>query len=106
PLGAAGYEPHAPDVVLQNRYADERDKVGLLLALAASQGIKGRPVLVRTGKVPVVAKVPTLAQFDRMIAKLDIGGKEVWLDPNDEHGQYGIAFAGQDNLVLPFDKGG
>ncbi len=106
PLGAAGYEPHGPEVVLKNRYADERDKVGLLLALAASQGIKGKPVLVRTGKVPVIPSVPTLAQFDRMVAKLDIGGKDVWLDPNDEHGQFGIVFAGQDNLVLPLDKGG
>jgi hypothetical protein len=106
PLGWAGYEPHAPDVVLQNRYADQRDKVGLLLALAASQGITGRPVLVRSGKVPVVASVPTVAQFDRVIAKLDIDGKDVWVDPSDEHGQYGVAFAGQDNLVLPLDKAG
>jgi len=106
PLGWAGYEPHAPDIVLQNRYGDDRDKVGLFLALAASQGIKGRPVLVRTGKVPVIASVPTVAQFDRMIAKLDLDGKEVWLDPSDENGQYGVAFAGQDNLVLPLDKAG
>jgi cellulose synthase operon protein C len=106
PLGYAGYEPHAPEVVLQNRYADDRDKVGLLLAMASSQGIKGRAVLVRTGKVPVISSVPTLAQFDRMIAKLDIGGKDAWVDPSDENGQYGVAFAGQDNLVLPLDKGG
>jgi hypothetical protein len=106
PLGWAGYEPHAPEVVLQNRYGDDRDKVGLFLALAASQGLPGRPVLVRTGKVPVIASVPTVAQFDRMIAKLDLDGKEVWLDPSDENGQYGIAFAGQDNLVLPLDKAG
>ena len=106
PLGWAGYEPHSPEVVLQNRYADERDKVGLLLALASSQGITGRPVLVRTGKVLVVSSVPTVAQFDRIIAKLDVDGKDVWLDPSDEHGQYGIAFAGQDNMVLPLDKGG
>jgi hypothetical protein len=106
PLGWAGYEPHSPQVVLQNRYADQRDKVGLLLALAASQGITGRPVLVRTGKVPVVASVPTVAQFDRVIAKLDVDGKDVWVDPSDEQGQYGVAFAGQDNMVLPLDKGG
>ncbi len=106
PLGWAGYEPHSPEVVLQNRYADQRDKAGLLLALAASQGITGRPVLVRTGKVPVVPSVPTVAQFDRIIAKLDIDAKDVWLDPDDEHGQYGIAFVGQDNMVLPLDKGG
>ncbi|HUS29814.1 MAG TPA: DUF3857 and transglutaminase domain-containing protein, partial [Kofleriaceae bacterium] len=97
PLGAAGYEPHAPEVVLQNRYADDRDKVGLLLAMASSQGIRGRAVLVRTGKVPVISSVPTLAQFDRMIAKLDVGSKDVWLDPSDENGQYAVAFAGQDN---------
>ena len=106
PLGWAGYEPHAPDVVLANRYADDRDKVGLLLALAAAEGIAGRPVLVRTGKVPVIASVPTIAQFDRMIAKLTVDGKDVWLDPSDDDGQYNVAFAGQDNLVLPLEKGG
>ncbi len=106
PLGWAGYEPHAPDVVLANRYADDRDKVGLLLALASAEGIAGRPVLVRTGKVPVIASVPTIAQFDRMIAKLTVDGKDVWLDPSDDNGQYGVAFAGADNLVLPLEKGG
>ena len=106
PLGWAGYEPHAPDVVLQNRYADDRDKVGLLLALASAEGIPGRPVMVRTGQVDVVPGVPTVAQFDRVIAKLSIGGADVWLDPNDENGQYGAAFAGQGNLVLPIEVGG
>ncbi len=106
PLGWGGYEPHAPDVILQNRYADNRDKVALLLALAAAQGISGKPVLVRTGNVPVIANVPTIAQFDHVIAKLAVEGKETWVDPSDEHGQYGIAFAGQDNLVLPLEKGG
>lgn len=81
PLGWAGYEPHAPEVVLANRYGDDRDKVGLLLALAAAAKLDGRPVLVRTGKVPVVATVPTLAQFDRMIAELVIDDKNVWLVP-------------------------
>jgi hypothetical protein len=106
PLGWAGYEPHAPDVVLANRYADQRDKVALLLALCSAEGIAGQPVLVRTGKVPVIASVPTVAQFDRVIAKVNADGKEVWLDPTDQDGQYGIAFAGQDNLVLPLEKKG
>jgi hypothetical protein len=61
---------------------------------------------VRTGKVPVVAIVPTLAQFDRMIARLAVDGKDVWLDPSDDNGQYGLAFAGQDNLVLPIQRNG
>jgi transglutaminase-like putative cysteine protease len=106
PLGWAGYQPHAPDVVLANRYGDDRDKVGLILALCAAVKLDGRPVLVRAGKVPVIAGVPTVAQFDRMIAKLAIAGKDVWLDPSDEEGQYDVAFAGQDNLVLPVARGG
>ena len=39
PLGEAGYEPNAPELVLKNKYADQRDKVGLLLAMAAAEGI-------------------------------------------------------------------
>jgi hypothetical protein len=106
PLGEAGYEPHAPELVLQNKYADQRDKVGVLLAMAAAEGISGRPVLVRTGTVPVIASVPTIAQFDRVVAKMTAEGKEVWLDPTDEDGQYGIVAYGQANLVLPIEKGG
>ena len=105
-LGLAGYEPHAPDVVLSNRYGDDRDKVGLLLALAAAEKIGGKPILVRTGHVPVLADVPTLAQFDKMIAKLSVDGKDVWLQPTGEHARYEVAYAGQDNLVLPVARGG
>lgn len=106
PLGLAGYEPHPAETVLANGYGDDRDKVGLLLALAAAEGLQGRPILVRTGHVPVIAEVPTLAQFDKMIAKLTIDGKEIWLQPTSEHARYGLAYAGQDNLVLPVARGG
>jgi hypothetical protein len=106
PLGMAGYEPHAPDVVLANKYADPRDKVGLLLALAAAEGITGRPVLVRSGHVPVIASVPTIAQFDHIVAKLDVGPKQVWLNPSNESAQVDEVLAGQDGLVLPIEKGG
>ena len=102
-LGEAGYEPHAPEAVLQSRYGDSRDKASLLIALAATQGIAGRPVLVRTGKVPVLSLVPTVAQFDHLLVTLTVDGNDVWLDPSDEDGQYGLAFAGQDNLVLPLE---
>ena len=106
PLGDAGYEPHSPDVVLQNKYADPRDKVGLLLALASAEGLAGQPVLVRSGKVDIVQSVPTIAQFDHIVAKLAVDHKDVWLNPSDENGQYDFVLAGQDSLVLPLEKGG
>jgi hypothetical protein len=106
PLGWAGYEPHAPDVVLANRYADQRDKIALLLALCSAEGIAGKPVFVRSGKVPVIGTVPTVAQFDRVLAQITADGKDVWLDPTDDGAQYGVAVTGQDNLVLPLAKNG
>lgn len=106
PLGAAGYEPHPPATVLANKYADARDKVGLLLALAAAEGLVGRPVFVRSGKVPVLQGVPTLAQFDHIVARISVDKQDVWLNPSDENGQYGFVLAGQDSLVLPIEKGG
>ena len=87
----AGYEPHAPELVLQNKYADQRDKVGLLLAMARRRGHRrSARCSCAPAQVPVIASVPTIAQFDRMVAKLTVDGKEVWLDPDDEHGQFGV----------------
>ena len=106
PLGQAGFEPHSPDAVLAAKYADPRDKVGLLLALASAEGISGRPVLVRSGHVKVEQTVPTLAQFDHIVAKLDVDHKDVWLNPADENAQWNVVLAGQDGLVLPIEKGG
>lgn len=106
PLGWAGYAPHAPDVVLANRYGDDRDKVGLLLSLCAAEHIHGEPVLVRSGAVPVLKSVPTLAQFDRLIARLRIDGNDVWVDPADEHGQLGVAPAGEGTFALALARGG
>ena len=106
PLGTAGYLPHSPDSVLAARYADPRDKVGLLLALASAEGIAGRPVLVRSGKVPILQSVPTIAQFDHIVAKLVVDNKDVWLNPSDEDAQYNVVLAGQDSLVLPLEQGG
>jgi len=106
PLGTAGYQPHSPDSVLAAKYADPRDKVGLLLALASAEGISGRPVLVRSGNVPVLQDVPTIAQFDHIVAKLAVDNKDVWLNPADENAQYDVVLSGQDSLVLPLEQGG
>jgi hypothetical protein len=104
-LGSAGYAPNPPEVVLAQRYGDGRDKVGLLIALCAARGIKATPVLVRDWGVPIVASVPTIAQFDRMAARISIAGQEdLWADPSDEYGQFGLDFGGQDNLVFALDR--
>ena len=105
PLGWAGYAPNAPDVVLAQRYGDGRDKVGLLVALCAAQGITATPVLIRDRGVPVVTSVPTVAQFDRIVARITLPGRDdLWADPADEYGQFGLDFRGQDNLVFALGR--
>ena len=37
------------------------------------------------------AEVPTLAQFDHVIAKLELGGKEQYLQPTNEHARYDVS---------------
>jgi len=104
-LGRAGYAPNAPEKVLENRYGDVRDKVALLLALCAAEKIDGQAVLGRTAGVPVIESVPTLAQFDHLLARLTVGGQAVWVDPSSKDAQWGIAYVGEDNLVLPLGAG-
>jgi hypothetical protein len=41
-----------------------------------------------------------------MVATLSIGGKDIWLQPTGEHARFDVAYAGQDNLVLPVQRGG
>jgi transglutaminase-like putative cysteine protease len=104
PLGWAGYAPNPAADVLAHRYGDDRDKAILFLALCAAEGLSAQAALVRH-QVPVLEGVPTLAQFDRLIARVTVGGKEVWVDPADDSGQFGAALAGQDNLTLALAPG-
>ncbi|TAG57911.1 MAG: DUF3857 domain-containing protein [Cytophagales bacterium] len=46
--GINSYKPHSPDVVLENRYGDCKDKVYLLLSLLEKEGIESYPVLVNS----------------------------------------------------------
>jgi transglutaminase-like putative cysteine protease len=102
PLGWAGYAPRAPEQVLKNLYGDDRDKVGLFVALCSAVGLDAQPAFVRGRAVPVVEAVPTLAQFDRLIARVTLAGAPVWVDPSETYAQLGSAAAGvgQSALVL------
>jgi transglutaminase-like putative cysteine protease len=102
PLGWAGYAPRAPEAVLKDLYGDDRDKVGLFVALCSAAGLDAQPAFVRGRAVPVVDAVPTLAQFDRLIARVTLAGAPVWVDPSDTYAQLGGANAGfgQSALVL------
>jgi hypothetical protein len=87
-LGEAGYTPNPPQAVLAQRYGDGRDKVGLLIALCAAEGITAVPVFTREGGVPVVPGVPTVGQFDRIVARIVVPGHDkgdIWVDTSQQY---------------------
>lgn len=80
-MGASSHRPQAPELVLQQRFGDCKDKVGLLVALLRRLDIEAVPVLVSTGIRNDVAKLePTPLAFDHVIARVDVDGATYWLD--------------------------
>ena len=81
-IGAGTHKPNPPDQVLDQRFGDCKDKVSLLAALLQRQGVVARPVLVSTRlRQHVDRMLPSPLAFDHVIARVDIGGKTLWLDP-------------------------
>jgi hypothetical protein len=77
-LGIGGYQPHAADEVLKNRYGDCKDKVCLLLSLLNAAGIPGEPALVRTSNDRFLdTALVDLGQFNHMIARTADGPRDL-----------------------------
>ena len=78
-FGLGRIQPHAASEVLANGYGDCKDKNTLLAALLQSQGIESSSVLIGVQR-KLDPDVPSPAQFDHVITRVPIGGKDVWLD--------------------------
>lgn len=78
-LGDGGYQPRTPLEVFRTRFGDCKDKTALFIALARSMGLDAYPVLVSSGGV-VDSLLPSLEQFDHMIAALERNGRAEFLD--------------------------
>lgn len=81
-MGVNSHAPHAPEVVLQRRFGDCKDKTLLSIALLRGLGIAARPALVHTGLRQAAAdRLPTPGAFNHVLVQADVGGRRVWLDP-------------------------
>ncbi|MDR7270898.1 hypothetical protein J2X20_003556 [Pelomonas saccharophila] len=81
-MGANSHAPHAPELVLQRRFGDCKDKTLLSLALLRGLGIPARPALVHTGLRQATAeRLPTPWAFNHVLVQADLGGQRIWLDP-------------------------
>src|SRR2546427_9387971 len=73
-LGIGGYLPRLPAQVLETRYGDCKDKATLFIALVRRLGLTAYPVLLSSSG-NADSTLPTVQQFDHMIAAVDRPGK-------------------------------
>jgi hypothetical protein len=118
-LGSGGYVPRFPAQVLEARYGDCKDKATLFIAAARRFGVHAYPVLLSSSG-GADSTVPTLAQFDHMIAAVDGPGGRVYLDltaeltpygelPPAEQGSFAVVVhpdGTAENVTLPADSAG
>lgn len=99
-LGLGGYQPRLPASVMDTKYGDCKDKATLFVALARRMGVRAYPVLLSsTGGVE--RTLPTMSQFDHMIAAADRPAGRIYVDltsmytpwgqlPPSEQGEFGL----------------
>ncbi len=101
-FGEGGFDVHAAETVLKNRYGDWRDKSALLVAMLNAAGIEAYPVLVQSRAVPPEEDVPTLEQFDAVLVAASRAGNEdsLFLDPFADDSLFGYFREGRGSRGL------
>ncbi len=81
-LGAGSHRPSLPDVVLQRRFGDCKDKAFLLCTLLRAMGYDAAPALVHSSlRQAVTNELPSPNAFNHVIVRVLFGGETEWVDP-------------------------
>jgi tetratricopeptide (TPR) repeat protein len=78
-FGLGRIQPHAANEVLANGYGDCKDKNTLLAALLDAEGFHSTSVLIGS-RLKLDPDIPSPSQFDHVITRVPVDGKEIWLD--------------------------
>ena len=85
-MGRGSHEPRPPDVVLEQRFGDCKDKSRLLISLLQALGIEAYPAFVHTRWYDALAEwLPTPFAFNHVIVVAHLDGERYWLDPTQRH---------------------
>lgn len=81
-MGAHSHLPRSPAQTFERRYGDCKDKSLLLVALLRALGIEADTALVSTeAGAAVERRLPSPIEFDHVIVRARLEGREHWLDP-------------------------
>lgn len=85
-MGASSHAPNAPDIVLQRRFGDCKDKALLMVTMLNAMGVDAAPALVHTRMRQAVANLnPTANAFNHVLVRVEIQGHTYWLDPTRQY---------------------
>jgi hypothetical protein len=122
-VGIGGYQPHAADEILDNRYGDCKDKVTLLKSLLEGLDTDVRPVLINAYGSGLAPDFPSPLYFNHMIAAVPVPedwptipalmdhpqlGRLLLFDPTDSYtplGQLPSTLQGTQALLIDGESG-
>lgn len=80
--GTGSHRPSPPAEVFARRFGDCKDKTYLLVSILKELGIPTTPVLVHTAYQKELTNfLPSPFAFNHVIARVELGGKRLYLDP-------------------------
>jgi len=81
-MGPGSHAPSPPDVVLQRRFGDCKDKAQLLVALLRGLGLEADPALVNTQlRRGIEHWLPSPVAFNHVLVRARVDGRLFWVDP-------------------------
>ena len=85
-IGAGGYVPRQPSLVVERGFGDCKDKSLLLTAVLRELGIEAAVALVNTDRgYGLPDRLPSPFRFNHAIVRAEIEGESFWLDPTWTH---------------------
>jgi transglutaminase-like putative cysteine protease len=81
-IGMNSHRPSPPEVTMQRRFGDCKDKSLLMVAMLDALGIEARPALVNTFRMRGIADWrPSPGAFNHVLVRASVGGRAYWIDP-------------------------
>lgn len=81
-IDRGAFKPRDPEIVLESRFGDCKDKALLLSAILRRYGIDAAPALVNTYRGRALPLgLPSAWAFDHAIVRVRAAGGEYWVDP-------------------------
>ncbi len=107
-IGEGSHRPRPPELVLETRFGDCKDKTLLMVTMLRALGIEAVPVLVHSDQGAALdERLPTPYAFNHVIARARLAGRDYWLDGTNSNQKGALGALAQPSFGwgLPLQQG-